>query len=107
MSEGRRMRLIVFFDLPVQTKQQRKIYANFRKFLLEDGYVMLQFSVYVRITRNHDDLNKHINRVKRNLPSEGKVRCLSITDKQYANMLILLGENKPEEELSSLELIEL
>lgn len=101
------MRLIVFFDLPVTTKSQRKEYTNFRNFLLDNGFVMLQYSVYVRITRNHDDLQKYIRRVSNNLPPEGKVRCLSITDKQYANMIIMLGNNENEEELGSSELIEL
>lgn len=107
MSEGRMMRLLVMFDLPVATKGQRKAYAKFRNFLLENGFSMLQYSIYLRITRNHDDLEKYIRRVKNNLPEEGKVRCLSITDKQYLNMLVLLGSGENIEENSNKDLIEL
>ena len=68
------MRLIVFFDLPVVTKKDRKIYAQFRKFLIKDGYDMLQFSVYSRICNGDDGVYKHYTRLKENLPRKGSVR---------------------------------
>lgn len=91
------MRIIVFFDLPVKTKQERKIANQFRKFLLKDGYDMLQLSVYSRIVRGRDSLEKHQKRLTQHLPEKGSIRCLEITEKQFASMAILLGEIKPQE----------
>ncbi len=88
---NRNMRVLVLFDLPTATKPERREYAKFRKFLIKDGYNMLQFSVYSRITQNHDDANKHIERLGKNLPLKGSIRVLKITEKQYASMLIMLG----------------
>lgn len=93
------MRVMVFFDLPVTTKAARKEYGDFRKFLVKDGFVMLQFSVYSRTVGNHDDAEKHIDRIKRNLPSHGSIRVLSITERQYASMQLLLGSYRKEEVL--------
>ena len=91
------MRLIVFFDLPVKTKAQRKVYTRFRKFLLRDGYDMVQYSVYARIMNGNDFLEKHIKRLKSNLPQEGSVRALQVTEKQYTKIKILVGSQKPQE----------
>lgn len=89
------MRIIVFFDLPVITAAKRKAANQFRQFLLKDGYQMLQLSVYSRIVKGRDSLQKHHNRL--NLPQEGSIRCLEITEKQYAAMKLLLGELKTQE----------
>ncbi|NMM63707.1 CRISPR-associated endonuclease Cas2 [Clostridium sp. P21] len=91
------MRLIVFFDLPVVKKEDRKAYQNFRRFLLNDGYIMIQYSVYSRICNGTDGVNKHIIRLKRNLPLKGSVRYLQITEKQYSEMKFLVGSAKPQE----------
>lgn len=82
------MWLIVFYDLPIQTKNDIKMYAKFRKDLLKDGFDMFQFSIYIRYCNNRDVLNKHINRVKQKLPPKGKVGILSITDQQFGLMQI-------------------
>lgn len=86
------MRLIVFFDLPVTTRAKKRAYVVFRRFLLKDGYDMLQWSVYSRIVNNRDDADKHLKRLERNLPTEGSIRCLEVSEKQFANMKLLLGE---------------
>lgn len=91
------MRLIVFFDLPVTTAAKRKAAGEFRRFLQKDGYQMLQLSVYSRIVRGRDSLQKHNKRLCQNLPEEGSVRCLEVTEKQYASMKVLLGELKSQE----------
>lgn len=102
MSEGRFMRLIVFFDLPVTTVAKRRAANQFRKFLLKDGYQMLQLSVYSRIIRGRDALDKHHKRLCANLPEEGYIRCLEVTEKQFAAMNILLGElNLQEKKVNS------
>ncbi|WP_037588431.1 CRISPR-associated endonuclease Cas2 [Stenoxybacter acetivorans] len=94
MSEAIFMRLIVFFDLPVTTVEKRKAANQFRQFLLKDGYQMLQLSVYARLVRGRDALQKHNKRLSANLPEEGSVRCLEVTEKQFAAMQLLLGELK-------------
>lgn len=97
---NRFMRVIVMFDLPVITEKERKIATKFRNFLLDDGYIMMQFSVYSRICKNNDDLNKHINKLKINAPKNGNIRLIQITENQYNNMIMFCGEKKIEEEIS-------
>ncbi|GHS88458.1 hypothetical protein FACS189487_06790 [Campylobacterota bacterium] len=99
------MRLLVLFDLPVKSKHARKQAAKFRQFLLKDGYTMLQFSVYVRVIRGVDSIDKHLARIAINLPSRGNVRVLTITEKQYERMLIMLGVPKKAEKIGSQQLI--
>lgn len=91
------MRIIVFFDLPVVKREDRKEYQTFRRFLLNDGYVMIQYSVYSRICNGVDGANKHIQRLHKNLPSKGSVRYLQITEKQYSEMKFLVGSPKTQE----------
>ena len=97
MSEGVFMRMIVLFDLPVTTKAKMRAANQFRQFLLKDGYQMLQLSIYTRIIKGRDALEKHHKRLVAHLPEEGSIRCLSITEKQFASMEILVGEKKPQE----------
>ena len=85
------MRLMVFFDLPTVTKADKRAYTVFRRFLLNDGYDMLQFSVYGRILNGADAEQKHMQRLVQNLPPEGSVRVLSVTEKQFASMKMLVG----------------
>ncbi len=94
----RLMRLLVLFDLPVIRKDDKRNYQRFRKFLLEDGYTMLQFSVYARVTKGPDGVNTHVGRLKANLPPKGSVRALTLTEKQYAGMLFLVGKPSNQEE---------
>ena len=91
------MRLLVFFDLPVVKRAQRKAYTQFRKFLLKDGYDLIQWSVYGRIVNGFDDAEKHLKRLSANLPPEGSVRSLQISEKQFANMKIHVGTTNFQE----------
>jgi len=86
------MRIIVFFDLPVVQKKERKIYSQFRRFLLNDGYDMIQYSVYSRLCNGIDMTEKHLKRLDQNLPSKGSVRCLTVTERQYEDMKLLVGK---------------
>lgn len=89
---------IVMFDLPTQTAKDRKQYTQFRKSLLNDGFNMMQFSVYYRHSSSYENAEVHIKRVKQILPTEGEVRIIKITDKQFALMQVFYGENrKPTE----------
>ncbi len=102
------MRILVLFDLPVASVKDRKEYARFRKHLIRNGYDMLQFSVYSRITQNHDDARQHIDRLSKNLPPKGSVRVMQVTEKQYNSMLVLVGEKTATEDfLTPAEFIEL
>jgi CRISPR-associated protein Cas2 len=103
--EVRIMWLFVFFDLPVTTKTGRRLATRFRKFLKDDGYMMLQFSVYARVCRGEEAVDKHIGRVRRNLPKQGNVRTLQVTDKQYARMKLLLGEAEKNERVAPEQMV--
>lgn len=87
-SEYRIMWVLVLFDLPTDTKKARKEYAQFRKQLLQDGFTMFQFSIYLRHCPSAENADVHIQRVKRFLPPSGKIGVLRITDKQFGDMEI-------------------
>jgi len=86
------MWVLVFFDLPTESKQERKVYADFRKKLIKDGFIMFQFSIYLRHCPSKETADVHIQRVKRILPQHGHVGILCITDKQFGNMEIFFGK---------------
>ncbi len=90
------MRVLVFFDLPVETKKDRRAYSKFRKFLLEDGFVMMQKSVYSKIVLNGYASTVATDRIKNHKPPEGKVQILTITEKQYQSIEYVLGEAQKE-----------
>ena len=92
------MRLLVMFDLPTGSTQERKEYAKFRKFLLEDGFLMEQFSVYSRMTIDRDNANTHIKRVEAHLPPAGSVQILEVTEHQYEQRKLLVSKQKPTKE---------
>ena len=80
------------FDLPVDTKKARRNYTLFRKFLLTDGFTLLQFSVYGRHCSSEENAEVHLKRIERNLPPDGEVRVLTVTDKQFERMQIFWGK---------------
>lgn len=84
--------MLVFFDLPMVTKVEKRAYIVFRRFLLNDGYDMIQFSVYGRVLNGIDAQAKHIQRLKVNLPPKGSIRVMTVTEKQYAGMQLLVGQ---------------
>lgn len=92
------MRILIFFDLPVKTKKQRSEATHFRNFLLNDGYHMIQYSVYSRVCNGVDAVEKHRKRLKNNLPDNGSIRMLVITEKQYESIDILLGKLTEEDQ---------
>ena len=85
-SEYRIMWVLVFFDLPTDTKKERKAAADFRKQLIQDGFIMFQFSISMRHCPSAENAEVHIKRVKSFLPPLGQVGILSITDKQFGSM---------------------
>jgi CRISPR-associated protein Cas2 len=103
--EARFVWLFVFFDLPVGTKAQRRAATRFRNFLKDDGFLMLQWSVYARICRGEDGAGKHVGRVTANLPHSGHVRALQVTDRQYARMKLLLGQRGESEAAAPIQML--
>jgi len=91
------MRLVVLYDLPVVKKAHKKAYARFHKFLLRDGYDMVQYSVYARICNGQENVDKHLTRLSANLPGEGSVRSVQITEKQFTGIKVLVGQKKKKE----------
>jgi CRISPR-associated protein Cas2 len=85
-SEYRIMWVLVFFDLPTETKKEKKDHADFRKRLVHDGFTMFQFSIYVRHCASRENADVHIKRIKELLPEKGHVGILCITDKQFSSM---------------------
>ena len=90
------MWVLVLFDLPTETKKERKIYAKFRKDIMADGFNMFQFSIYLRHCPSRENADVHIQRVKKILPAKGHVGIMSITDKQFGMMEIFRGHDLVE-----------
>ena len=88
LSEYRVMWILVLFDLPTETKKDKKAYVDFRKNLQRDGFTMFQFSIYIRHCASAANAEVHIKRVQSFLPQFGKVGILCITDKQFGDMEI-------------------
>ena len=96
LSGYRMMWLYVMFDLPVGTRAERRAATKFRTFLLDQGFEMAQFSVYLRFAESKEAAETHIGRVRSALPEQGKVHIVTITDKQYENARIFTGINREQ-----------
>ena len=88
------MRIMVFFDLPTITPANRKDYANFRKYLIKNGFIMMQESVYSKLALNSTVVNSIVNGIKNNKPPEGIVQIITLTEKQFSKIEIITGEYK-------------
>lgn len=98
------MWLFAMFDLPTDTKRARRDYTRFRKKLLNEGFIMMQFSVYARYCAGEEIAAAHRRRVRGELPADGEVRLVTITDKQFGKMEVYWGKKrepteKPTEQL--------
>jgi len=90
------MWLFVLFDLPVDTKEARRAYTQFRGYLLKDGFGQLQYSVYARVCVSVETMHVHARRVEMRVPDDGEVRLLCITDKQFERQRILWGKMRKQ-----------
>lgn len=92
------MWLFAMFDLPTDTKRARKAYTQFRKRLIQHGFLMLQYSVYARYCANESDTKRFKRIIRSGLPDAGEVRIIAITDRQFGKMEVFSGKtrNKPE-----------
>lgn len=86
------MRLMIMFDLSVETAKQRKQYRQFRKSLINEGFLMIQYSVYVRVCVTKKSATLMENRIKTFLPENGTIQALTLTEKQYNDMHFLVGD---------------
>ncbi len=98
LNQYRSLWVLVFFDLPTETKRDRKVASSFRKKLLDDGFAMFQFSIYMRFCASRENAEVHMKRVKKNLPSKGKVGIMQITDRQFGMMEVFHGTTVAEKE---------
>ena len=90
------MRILVMFDLPVITSAERKEYAKFRKYLIKSGFMMMQESIYCKLSPNSTLADAVIENVRKNKPEKGLVQVLRVTEKQYAKMEFIVGEGRTE-----------
>lgn len=96
LSGYRIMWMLVMFDLPVGTPKERKAAGQFRKHLLDMGFEMAQFSVYYRVMGSKEVASRYLRAIEKKVPVDGSVNILSITDKQYENMVCFLGREKSQ-----------
>jgi len=103
MSGYKEMWLFAMFDLPVQTKEEKRAYAHFRNLLLNEGFTRMQFSVYARFCGSEEVAETHRERLRRKLPADGHIRILAVTDRQFEKMEVFYGkkrgraESKPDQ----------
>lgn len=91
------MKLICMFDLPVDTPKEQKAYRQFRTRLIKEGFTMMQYSVYIRTCPNREYTHKLERHIKKFVPQAGNIRLLTITEKQYNDMILLVGSKSQTE----------
>jgi CRISPR-associated protein Cas2 len=97
------MRVFVFFDLPTETKADTKNYTIFLRNLKRSGYMMMQFSIYTKIVNVQTKAEREVEKVERYMPPIGNVRVLTVTEKQYQNMSMLLGTKSINEKVNEIK----
>ena len=97
------MRLILFFDLPMVTNSDKKTYTSFRKYLIKNGNMMIQYSVNCKIFNNREAATNNINKLRKNIPSKGYIRLMLVTEKQYNNSIIVIGGKSNQEKILTID----
>ncbi|WP_196808600.1 CRISPR-associated endonuclease Cas2 [Butyrivibrio sp. AC2005] len=97
------MKMLCMFDLPVETSEEQRAYRKFRKDIMSEGFIMIQYSVYVRTCPNREFANQLEKRIQKFVPKEGNVRLLTVTEKQYEDMKLLVGSKKLSETALGME----
>lgn len=90
------MRVIVFFDLPTGTAAEKREYSKFRKFLVKNGFLMVQYSVYSKIALNTTVAEAVMKKVRESKPASGIVQMITVTEKQYSKMEYIVGDRKTD-----------
>lgn len=88
------MRVLLFFDLPMLSDVEVRRYTRFRKYLISNGYVMMQYSIYSKIFPNRDTVKWHLQELNSQLPPDGSVMVMQVTEKQYQSIQNLVGSKK-------------
>lgn len=101
------MRMIIMFDLPTISLQDMREYRRFRKFLIENGFIMMQESIYTKLLLNGSSATLMSKQVRKAVPKDGLVQMLVVTEKQFAGMELLTGELNSTYENSDKRYIEL
>lgn len=104
LNQYRSMWLFVYFDLPTETRKERKVAADFRKMLIKDGFNMFQYSIYLRFCPSMENSEVHAKRIRKNLPVHGKICLMKFTDRQFGMMEVFYGQKhqaneKPPQQL--------
>lgn len=94
LNEYRILWVLVFFDLPTETKKERSVASRFRKEIMRDGFAMFQFSIYLRHCSSRENADVHIKRVKNLLPEKGHIGIMTVTDKQFGMMELFYGKKE-------------
>lgn len=92
----RYMRVIVMFDLPVVTATDRREYSHFRKYLIKNGFMMMQESIYCKLAQNSTVADAIVDNIRKNKPASGLVQAMKITEKQFTKIEYIVGENLSE-----------
>ena len=90
------MRVLVMFDLPVVSQADRKVYTKFRKYLIKNGFLMMQESIYCKLAPNSSAADALIHNIRKNKPPKGLVQAMKITEKQYSKIEFIVGESTSE-----------
>lgn len=90
------MRVMIFFDLPTETAKERKNYSKFRKMLIDEGFIMMQESVYSKLALNNSVVKSIKEKINKNKPPKGIVQLLIITEKQFSEIEYIVGEKDTE-----------
>ena len=90
------VRILVFFDLPVITNEDKRNYRNFRKYLIKNGFIMMQESIYCKLAVTRGAAEQIVKNIRTNRPSQGLVQLLTVTEKQFAAMEMITGEFKSD-----------
>lgn len=93
------MKVLCLFDLPVETEEEKRSYRIFRKNLIIEGFSMMQYSVYVRTCPSREFAERLEKRIRKFIPEKGNIRLITITEKQYDDMKVLVGNKKLTEEI--------
>lgn len=98
LNQYRSMWLFVYFDLPTETRKERKIASDFRKMLIKDGFNMFQFSIYLRFCSSMENTEVHAKRIRKNLPEHGKICLMKFTDRQFGMIEVFYGQKQQPNE---------
>lgn len=98
---GRFMRIMLFFDLPMVSGKEKKIYRNFVKFLTNEGYIRIQYSLFCKLCINADSAQTEVKRVKENTPEQGDVRLLIISEGQFQKIIDINEKHSLQESITT------